>query len=93
MSNVSVVKEVLISSITASVVIPSLWVLSGAINPDRDAHSPSLDLVVLILAGAVMVMLLRSTWRNTEAPMADSGHEPDDWSWNRARDSFGRGGC
>jgi hypothetical protein len=93
MSNVSIVKEALISSITASVVIPLLWVLSGAINPDRDAHSPGLDLVVLTLAGAVMVMLLRSTWRNTEAPTADSGHEPDDWNWNRAPDSYGRGGC
>jgi hypothetical protein len=93
MSNTSILKETLIASITAGVVIPLLWVLSGAINPDRDAHSPGLDLVVLTLAGAVMVMLLRSTWRNTEAPTAESGHEPDDWNWNRAPDSYGRGGC
>ena len=93
MSNTSKAKEALIASITAAVVIPLLWFLGATVNPDRDTHSPGLDLVVLTVAGAALITLLRSTWRNTEAPTADSAHEPDDWSWNMSRDSFGRGGC
>ena len=91
MSNTSILKETLIASITAGVIIPLLWILSAAVNPDRDPRSPGLDLMVLTLAGAAMVMLLRSTWRNTEASTTDSGHESDDWNWSCAGDAFGRG--
>ena len=93
MSNTSILKETLIASVTAGVVIPLLWMLGAAVNPDRDAHSPGLDLVVLTLAGAAMVMLLRSTWRNTADPAPEGDLSLDDWSWGRVGDSRGHGRC
>jgi hypothetical protein len=93
MSNTSKAREALIASVTAAVVIPLLWFLGATVNPDRDTHSPGLDLVVLTVAGAALITLLRSTWRNTEAPTADRAHKPGDWNRNRARDSYGRGEC
>ena len=93
MSSVSIVKEVLIASVTATVVIPVLWMLGAVVNPERDAHSPGLDLVVLTLAGAVMVMLLRSTWRNTAGPSPEGDRAPEDWDWRHFGDSYGSGQC
>jgi hypothetical protein len=93
MSHTSIVKEALIATFTASVVIPLLWMLGAAVNPERDARSPGLDLVVLTLAGAVMVMVLRSTWRNSADLSAEGEHALDDWNWGHHTDSYGRGHC
>jgi hypothetical protein len=93
MSNASMAKEALIAGVTATVVIPLLWFLGATVNPDRDTHSPGLDLVVLTLAGAVMVMLLRSTWRNTADPVSEGDRAPEDWDWRHFSDSYGSGQC
>ena len=91
MSNASMAKEALIAGVTATVVIPLLWFLGATVNPDRDTHSPGLDLVVLTLAGAVMVMLLRSTWRNTADPVSEGDCAGEDWDWRHFSDSYGSG--
>jgi hypothetical protein len=68
MTTVSFVKEAIIATVTATVAIPLLWVLTTPLDPSRNAHSPGLDLAALTLVGAGMVMLLRSTWRQTATP-------------------------
>jgi hypothetical protein len=93
MNSASILKEALISGITAGVVIPLLWVAGAAINPERDTHSPGLDLIALTLAGAVMVMLLRSTWRDTAEAFPDHDYAAEEWDWRRLADSYGGGHC
>jgi len=93
MSNASIVKEALIASVTSAVVIPLLWLLGAAVNPERDVRSPGLDLVVLTLAGAALCMLLRSTWRNTALPTSDRDEALEDWNWRSAGDSYSGGHC
>ena len=87
MSSASILKEALIAGITATVAIPLLWMLGAVVSPERDVHSPGLDLVVLTLAGAVMVMLLRSTWRNTADASWDGDDAPEHWNWRCFCDS------
>jgi hypothetical protein len=89
MMSVSFVKEAIIATITAAVVIPLLWLMGAAVVPSRDTHSPGLDLVVLTLAGAGVVMLIRSVWRDTAGPMANRDHFLDGWERCDFGDSFG----
>jgi len=93
MSNASIAKEALIAGVTATVVIPLLWFLGAAVNPDRDPHAPGLDLAVLMLAGAIMVVLLRSMWRNTAPPSSEGEHAVESWTWGNVGDSYGGGHC
>ena len=93
MSNTSIVKEALIASVTSAVVIPLLWMLGAAVNPERDVRSPGLDLVVLTLAGAALCILLRSTWRNSALPASDCDEAREDWNWRNIGDSYNGGHC
>ena len=93
MSNVSFLKEVVIAGVTATVVIPVLWLLGAALDPARQADSAGLDLVVLILAGAGLVMLLRSTWRESAVSGANRDRVIDDWDWREFGDSLHSGNC
>ena len=90
---VSFVKEAIIASITAAVAIPLLWLLTAPLDPSRDARSPGLDLVALTLAGAGMVMLLRSTWRETAIPGVNRDRVLDDWEWREFEDTSRSGSC
>ena len=93
MTTVSFVKEAIIASITATVAIPLLWLLTTPLDPSRDAHSPGLDLAALTLAGAAMVMLLRSTWRETATPGVNRDRVLDDLEWREFGDTLSSGSC
>jgi hypothetical protein len=93
MMSVSFVKEAIIASITAAVAIPLLWVLTTPLDPSRDARSPGLDLAALTLVGAGMVMLLRSTWRETASPGGNRDRALDDWEGHKFGDTLSNGSC
>lgn len=93
MSTVSFVKEAIIAGITATVVIPLLWLLTTPLDPSRDARSPGFDLAALTLAGAGVVMLLRSTWREKAISGVNRDRVLDDWEWREFEDSLRSGSC
>ena len=90
MTNQRLVKETLIGIISASIAIPALWLMAASLD-GRDVRSPGPNLVVLTLVGAILVMVLRSTWRETancdgDGKAAGHGSRP-------SRESFGGGQC
>ena len=93
MSNVSIVRETIIAVVTAVITMPALWLLAAPINPDRDVSSPGLDFVLLTIVAAGLVMLLRSTWRQTECTASDRESGLEEWSWQNMGDRGTRGNC
>jgi hypothetical protein len=84
MLTVSMLRETIIASLSAVITVPLLWLLGATINPQRNVHEPGLDLAIMTIVGAVAVLLLRSTWRDSapvpaaqdRRPIARPQHDP-----------------
>ena len=92
MAKVSMLREAIVASLSAAITVPLLWLLGGAINPERNVHSPDLGLAIMTIVGAGSILLLRSTWRDTAQASAKHDRRPDGREQQASATPYG-GGC